>query len=128
MEERSYPLRFVSYRRCRSVFPDYYHENEVVADSTKAAVLGPAIAPINKMLVDEFKTTYKVTAKFSGWQFWPAGIAGLFGSAVGRVWGKRPVYIVSTLLLFIGAIWNALAQNTDSFLGARILQVSIFPV
>ncbi|PUU77106.1 major facilitator superfamily domain-containing protein [Tuber borchii] len=87
-----------------------------------AAALGPAIAPINKMLVDEFKTTYKVTAKFAGWQFWPAGIAGLFGSAVGRVWGKRPVYIVSTLLLFIGAIWNALAQNTDSFLGARILQ------
>lgn len=100
----------------------------MVADSTKAAVLGPAIAPINKMLVDEFKTTYKVTAKFAGWQFWPAGIAGLFGSAVGRVWGKRPVYIVSTLLLFIGAIWNALAQNTDSFLGARILQVRIFPV
>ncbi|KAG0131090.1 major facilitator superfamily domain-containing protein [Tuber indicum] len=87
-----------------------------------AAALGPAIAPINKMLVDEFKTTYQVTARFAGWQFWPAGIAGLFGSAVGRVWGKRPVYIVSTLLLFIGAVWNALAQNTDSFLGARILQ------
>ncbi|CUS08976.1 unnamed protein product [Tuber aestivum] len=95
---------------------------EVVSESIKAAVLGPAIAPINKMLVDEFKTTYHVTAKFAGWQFWPAGIAGLFGSAVGRVWGKRPVYIFSTLLLFIGAIWNALAQSTDSFLGARILQ------
>ncbi|RPA91821.1 MFS general substrate transporter [Choiromyces venosus 120613-1] len=87
-----------------------------------AAALGPIVAPISKMLVDEFKTTYKVTAEFAGWQFWPAGIAGLFGSAVGRIWGKRPVYIVSTLLLFIGAIWNSLAQNTDSFLGARVLQ------
>ena len=100
----------------------------MVTDSIKAAVLGPAIAPINKMLVDEFKTTYQVTAKFAGWQFWPAGIAGLFGSAIGRIWGKRPVYIVSTLILFIGAIWNALAQNTDSFLGARVLQVCVFSI
>ena len=100
----------------------------MVADSIKAGVLGPAIAPINKMLVDEFKTTYQVTAKFAGWQFWPAGIAGLFGSAVGRIWGKRSVYIVSTLLLFIGAIWNALATDTNSFLGARVLQVCVFRV
>jgi len=125
VEERSYSLHFESYRRCRSVFLDYYLGNELVADSIKAGVLGPAIAPINKMLVDEFKTTYKVTAKFAGWQFWPAGIAGLFGSAVGRIWGKRPVYIVSTLLLLIGAIWNALATDTDSFLGARVLQVCV---
>lgn len=87
-----------------------------------AGVLGPAVAPINAVLVEEFNTTYKVVAKFAGWQFWPAGIAGLVGSAVGRVWGKRPVYLISIVLLFIGAIWNATATSADSFLGSRVLQ------
>lgn len=87
-----------------------------------AAVLGPAIAPINAVLVKEFHTTYAVVATFSGWQFWPAGVAGLFGSAVGRVWGKRPVYLVSIILLLGGAIWNATATSANSFLGSRILQ------
>lgn len=87
-----------------------------------AAVLGPAIAPINAVLVKEFHTTYEVVATFSGWQFWPAGVAGLIGSAVGRIWGKRPVYLVSIILLFAGAIWNATATSANSFLGSRVLQ------
>lgn len=87
-----------------------------------AAVLGPAIAPIGAVLVEEFNTTYAVVATFSGWQFWPAGVAGLMGSAVGRVWGKRPVYLVSIILVFGGAIWNATATSANSFLGSRILQ------
>lgn len=85
-------------------------------------MLGPAIAPINAVLVEEFNTTYKIVATFSGWQFWPAGVAGLIGSAVGRVWGKRLVYFVSIILLFIGAIWNATATSANSFLGSRVLQ------
>lgn len=61
-------------------------------------------------------------ARFAGWQFWPAAVAGLVGSAFARVWGKRPVYLFSIILLFIGGIWNALATSADSFLGARVLQ------
>jgi hypothetical protein len=75
------------------------------------------------MLVDEFHTTYQVTAKFSGWQIWPAAIAGVFGSAVGRVWGKRPVYVASVVVLLVGAVWNGQAKDVNSFLGARLLQV-----
>lgn len=77
------------------------------------------------MLVKEFHTTYQMTAEFSGWQFWPAGVAGLFGSAIARLWGKRPVYLASVVILFAGAIWNALAKDTQSFLGARVLQVGL---
>ncbi|KAI5846616.1 major facilitator superfamily domain-containing protein [Morchella snyderi] len=87
-----------------------------------AGVLGPAVAPINAVLVKEFNTTYHVVARFAGWQFWPAAVAGLVGSAFARVWGKRPVYLFSIILLFIGGIWNALATSADSFLGARVLQ------
>lgn len=87
-----------------------------------AGVLGPAVAPINAVLVKEFNTTYHFVARFAGWQFWPAAVSGLVGSAFARVWGKRPVYLISIILLFIGAIWNALATSADSFLGARVLQ------
>ncbi|CCX33513.1 major facilitator superfamily domain-containing protein [Pyronema domesticum] len=86
------------------------------------AILGPAVAPITKIIVDEFHVSYTEVAKWSGWQFWASGIAGLIASAVSRIWGKRSVYLISILLCFAGALWNALATTPGSFAGARFIQ------
>ena len=80
------------------------------------------MAPVAGVLVKEFNTTYTEVAKWSGWQFWASGIAGLFSSAFSRAYGKRPVYVVSTVLCFAGTLWNAFATSPDSFLAARFVQ------
>ncbi|KAI5852016.1 major facilitator superfamily domain-containing protein [Tricharina praecox] len=90
--------------------------------SAIAAIVGPAVAPIHGVLVKEFDTSYAMVSRWSGWQFWASGVAGLIASAVSRIWGKRPVYLVSILLVFIGVLWNGFSQSGDSFLGARFVE------
>jgi len=63
-----------------------------------------------------------MVSRWNGWQFWASGVAGLIGCAVSKIWGKRPVYIVSILLVFVGVLWNGFAKNGDSFLGARFVE------
>ncbi|KAJ2980678.1 hypothetical protein NUW58_g6883 [Xylaria curta] len=52
-----------------------------------------------------------------------SALAGMASSIIARVWGKRPVYLVSMVLMFIGSAWNIntrgqFAQN----MAARIFQ------
>ena len=67
-------------------------------------------------------------ANFSGYQFMASGAAGLLCEVMARLWGKRPIYVLSTALLFVGALWNAMVQSGDvgGFMGARIIQVCLF--
>lgn len=87
-----------------------------------AGILGPAISAINGVLVAEFDVSYRTVATWSGWQFWSAGVAGVFASSVGRIWGKRPVYLVSIVLVLIGAIWNAATRTSTGFLVSRTIE------
>ncbi|KAI0469593.1 hypothetical protein F4859DRAFT_136103 [Xylaria cf. heliscus] len=52
-----------------------------------------------------------------------SAVAGMASTIIARVWGKRPVYLVSMVLMFIGSAWNIdtrgqFAQN----MAARIFQ------
>ncbi|KIE02289.1 major facilitator superfamily transporter, partial [Metarhizium majus ARSEF 297] len=50
-------------------------------------------------------------------------LTSLVGSIVAKLYGKRPVYLTSTLFLFFGTIWNMTAgDNYGSCLGARVFQ------
>jgi MFS family permease len=86
------------------------------------ASIGPSTSPVTGILVEEFKTNFTEVAKWSGWQFWSSGIAGLVGSALSRIWGKRSVYLLSTIICFVGVAWNAKVTTANEFLGARLLQ------
>jgi len=81
---------------------------------------------VNAVLTVEFHTSYTVVANFSGYQFLASGVAGLLCEVMARFWGRRPIYLLSTTLLFAGALWNAMVKSGDvgGFMGARILQVS----
>ncbi|TRX99050.1 hypothetical protein FHL15_000392 [Xylaria flabelliformis] len=52
-----------------------------------------------------------------------SAVAGMISTILARVWGKRPIYLVSMVLMFIGSAWNIdtrgeFAQN----MAARIFQ------
>ncbi|KAF8470681.1 major facilitator superfamily domain-containing protein [Kalaharituber pfeilii] len=87
-------------------------------------IVGPALAPVNGVLVEEFNTTYTVVANFSGYQFFASGAAGLLCEVMARLWGKRPIYFLSTAFLLAGTVWNAMVKSGDvgGFMGARVLQ------
>ncbi|KAK0723751.1 major facilitator superfamily domain-containing protein [Apiosordaria backusii] len=57
------------------------------------------------------------------------GLGSVVFSPTAILWGKRPVYLFSSLLFILTSVWCALSPNFASLVVARILQgVSVSPV
>lgn len=82
-----------------------------------------AYISVNSVLAMRFNVSYTAVASLTAVPLIISAFTGLFGIMASKVWGKRPVYLVSMTLIFIGAIWNM--QAGDSFgqcMGARVFQ------
>lgn len=52
-----------------------------------------------------------------------SSLTGLLSSICARLWGRRPIYLASFVLIFIGSIWNMTAGDKyGSCMGARVFQ------
>src|SRR5690606_354627 len=61
-------------------------------------------------------------SQLTGYQLCAIGALGVFMSALTRLFGKRPVFIVSILFALAGTIWCGVAKSFGSLVGARVLQ------
>ncbi|KAG6157508.1 hypothetical protein E4U37_007262 [Claviceps purpurea] len=52
-----------------------------------------------------------------------SALTGIFSAIVARFWGKRPVYMVAALLMFVGTMWSMTAGGRYGFcLASRVIQ------
>lgn len=61
-------------------------------------------------------------ALLTGYLLLAAGAAGLFVSALARKYGKRPLYLLSSLLAVVGCIVGEVAKRYSTLLGSRVIQ------
>ncbi|OAL35692.1 hypothetical protein AYO20_05073 [Fonsecaea nubica] len=61
-------------------------------------------------------------AKLSGYSLLATGAMGPFASALGRKYGKRPMYVFSSLIGTIGIIVSEVASGYNTLLSGRVLQ------
>ena len=104
-----------------------YTAISLLALTCPGTTLGPVLAPINGELVREFHTSYTTVANFAGYQFLASGAGGLVCQLTARLWGKRPIYLMSVVFLLVGTVWNAVVRSGDvrGFMGARVIQVAL---
>ena len=50
--------------------------------------------------------SYSATVTLTGVPLILSAVAGIASLIAARVWGKRPVYLLSGLLMWIGALWS----------------------
>jgi len=86
------------------------------------AVLSPVLSTCGAQIVEEFKISFNQFALLSGWSLLTSGCAAWLAQASARVWGKRPVYIFSTILLFVTTIWTSRVTSYGSFVAARAIE------
>ena len=86
------------------------------------AVLSPVLTTCGAQIVEEFKITFNQYALLSGWALLTSACSAWLAQASARIWGKRPTYIVATLLLFATTIWSSRVTSYGSFVGARALE------
>ncbi|PHH59380.1 hypothetical protein CDD81_3339 [Ophiocordyceps australis] len=70
-----------------------------------------------------FATSYSAIAALSALPLFLSALTGLASCLAAKIWGKRPVYLVSALVLLIGCAWNATTRDSyGACMGARVLQ------
>ena len=80
-------------------------------------MLGPGFVPI----AAELGITVNILSQSTAWLILTLGLCVFFFNPLAKIYGKRRVYVVASVVLFIVSIWGAVADSYSSFLGSRIL-------
>ncbi|KAK4215311.1 major facilitator superfamily domain-containing protein [Rhypophila decipiens] len=90
-----------------------------------ATALGPLLAANTITLTFAFTRPFSAIAELTGWYLLGVGAAGFLFVPSGRIWGKRHLFVFSTILLVITSAWGG-ASNTKglyrSMVAARVWQ------
>ena len=87
-----------------------------------ACVISGLLNPGVVVIATEYGRPIGDIVLLSGYQLLVAGSTGAFVAAFSRKYGKRPVFLVSSLLGTIGSIIGSVTHNYSGLLAARIIQ------
>ncbi|KAI9800557.1 MAG: hypothetical protein M1833_003215 [Piccolia ochrophora] len=92
------------------------------AISVMAAALSPILAANTLTLSLYFVHDFTDVALLTGYHLCGVGVAGVLFVASARVWGKRHLYLLGTLLMIASSAWAGASTSYGSLLWARIFQ------
>ncbi|KAI0841411.1 MFS general substrate transporter [Hypoxylon sp. FL0890] len=86
-------------------------------------VMKTAYISVNSVIAIEEDVSYTAAVALTAVPLMVSAVTGLASLIIARIWGKRPVYLISMVMIFIGVVWNthvrgSLTQN----MAARIFQ------
>lgn len=87
-----------------------------------ATSLGSILAANTLTLSLIFERTFTDIALLSGYFLMGTGVAAILCVPSGRVWGKRHLFLLGTILCTVGSAWAGASTGYKSFLWARIIQ------
>lgn len=91
--------------------------------SVIASTLSPLLAANTVTLSIILEKDFTQTALLTGYHLCGVGVAGFLCVASARVWGKRHLYLLGTIIIIISSVWGgASGRNYTSLLWARIFQ------
>lgn len=78
---------------------------------------------VNAQLAESYQVSYTAVAALTGVPLILSAFTGLICLVAARVCGKRPLYLASLLLVFIGTTWNTnVASSYAQCMAARVFQ------
>ncbi|KAL8922954.1 MAG: hypothetical protein Q9208_004916 [Pyrenodesmia sp. 3 TL-2023] len=91
--------------------------------SVIASTLSPLLAANTVTLAILFERDFTQMALLTGYHLCGVGVAGFIFVASARIWGKRHLYLLGTILIIISSAWGgASGTNYASLLWARVIQ------
>ncbi|KAL9636382.1 MAG: hypothetical protein Q9204_002281 [Flavoplaca sp. TL-2023a] len=91
--------------------------------SVIASTLSPLLAANTVTLAIYFGRDFTQMALLTGYHLCGVGVAGVIFVASARIWGKRHLYLLGTVLIIISSAWGGAAgTNYASLLWARVVQ------
>lgn len=90
--------------------------------SVFATSLGPILAANTLTLSLFFTTPFTRIALLTGYFLLGVGVAGILAVPSARIWGKRHLFLLGTVLLIGTSAWGGASRSYRSLLWARIFQ------
>lgn len=88
-----------------------------------AGVFKTLFVSVNGVLVTQFDVSYTAAAAFTGVPILFAALSGFGATFLAQMWGKRSIYLASSLLMLAASLVNMnIEQNYAAFMATRILQ------
>ncbi|KAJ2899314.1 major facilitator superfamily transporter [Zalerion maritima] len=81
-----------------------------------ATALGPVLAAETIQISTGLSTTFTNTALLTGYFLLGCGVAAFFFVPSGRIWGKRHLFILGTLILIGSSIWGGVSARQGSLI------------
>ncbi|VUC30628.1 unnamed protein product [Clonostachys rosea] len=85
-------------------------------------VMGPVLVPGFSIVASSFEVGLSKVALLNGALIMALGVSSYICAPLASVFGRRLVYLATTVVLIVACIWAALAQSYGSLIGARSLQ------
>ena len=79
------------------------------------------IAPGFALMSEQFHVSYNTLNGRLGWGIFVIGISCFFTNSLAVIWGRRPIFLLGNLLLFISSVWAYFAHSFGSLLASRIV-------
>lgn len=81
---------------------------------------GPMISPGFVEIAAALNVTVNTLSQATAWVVLTIGLSLFIFNPLAKKVGRRPVYVVSSIIMLSGSIWGALAKDYSSFLGSRV--------
>ncbi|KAJ5552706.1 hypothetical protein N7494_002084 [Penicillium frequentans] len=86
------------------------------------ATVGPLLNAGLVQIAEELDTSVTNVVQASGYQLLVVALMVLFVNAFSRKWGKRPTFLLSSVIGIVGSVIGATSTNYSGLLAARIVQ------
>jgi MFS family permease len=87
------------------------------------------ILPATLILAGYFDQSITEVSNSTGAHVMAIGCVTFFTSAAAKKWGKRPVFLLSVLVMTVASIWIAASKSWGSYFAARVVQgMGVAPV
>ncbi|KAI1475163.1 MFS general substrate transporter [Daldinia eschscholtzii] len=81
---------------------------------------GPMISPGFVEIAAALNITVNTLSQATAWVVLTIGLSLFVFNPLAKKVGRRPVYVISSIIMLSGSIWGALAKDYSSFLGSRV--------
>jgi MFS family permease len=105
-------------------WPQWQKELILLIIGLSAAVVGafgPMLSPGFVQISAELDISVNTLSQATAWLTMTLGVCVFFINPVAKIYGKRPIYIFASVVMFVTSIWAAASSSYDSFLAARIV-------
>ena len=82
---------------------------------------GPMLSPGFVEVASNLSITVEVLAQSTAWVILAIGLGLFFTNPLAKVIGRRPVYLLAIIIMFITSIWGAAVREYNSFLASRVI-------